>query len=170
MCENVHWVHRFSRASNHNTRFKLEKQTSFAELLTSDIRRSERPKIAVLIPTLNEGASIGSRLSRHIAAMIRTNLFDNRVLTAVACALFKKEITDLCTGFWGYRRCVIHRMDLGARGFEIEADMFVECARYGFSVGEVSIDYHKRADRPKSSSISDGLKIGSFFVKATDDS
>ena len=70
----------------------------------------------------------------------------------------------------GYRRCVIDRMDLGARGFEIEADMFVECARHGFSVGEVAIDYHKRADRPKSSSISDGLKIGSFFAKATDDS
>jgi glycosyltransferase involved in cell wall biosynthesis len=110
---------------------------------------------------------LGSRLKGHIeqGAMTRMNLLGNRVLTAVACALFKKDITDLCTGFWGYRRNVIDRMNLVARGFEIEADMFVECARLGFSIGEVPIDYDKRADQPKLSSITDGLKIGFFLLK-----
>jgi len=110
---------------------------------------------------------LGSRLKGHIenGAMTRTNLFGNHVLTAVACALFKKEITDLCTGFWGYRRHVIDHMHLVARGFELEADMFVECSRLGFSIGEVAIDYNKRADRPKLSSTSDGLKIGFFLLK-----
>jgi hypothetical protein len=56
-------------------------------------------------------------------------------------------------------------MHLVARGFEIEADMFVECARLGFSIGELAIDYNKRADRPKLSSASDGLKIGFFLLK-----
>lgn len=36
-------------------------------------------------------------------AMTRTNVFGNRVLTGVAQMLFKEDITDLCTGFWGYR-------------------------------------------------------------------
>ncbi|MGZ7193437.1 MAG: glycosyltransferase family 2 protein, partial [Halobacteriota archaeon] len=77
---------------------------------------------------------IGSRLKGRIehGAMTRMNLFGNRVLTTVAYALFKKRITDLCTGYWGYRRHVIDSMTLIARGFEIEADMFVECARLGF--------------------------------------
>ncbi|MGA3359595.1 MAG: glycosyltransferase family 2 protein [Halobacteriota archaeon] len=110
---------------------------------------------------------IGSRLKGRIedGAMTRTNRFGNRVLTALANALFKKEITDLCTGFWGYRSHVIDHMRLVARGFEIEADMFVECARLGFSIGELAIDYNKRADRPKLSSTTDGLKIGFFLLK-----
>jgi dolichol-phosphate mannosyltransferase len=110
---------------------------------------------------------IGSRLTGLIeeGAMTRTNLLGNRLLTAVARTLFKKEITDLCTGFWGYRSHVIDRMNLAATGFEIEADMFVECARLGFSIGEVAIDYNKRAYQPKLSSIRDGLKIGFFLLK-----
>jgi dolichol-phosphate hexosyltransferase len=110
---------------------------------------------------------IGSRLTGRIedGAMTRTNLFGNRILTALARALFKKEITDVCSGFWGYRKLVIDRMDLVASGFEIEADMFVECARLGFSIGEIAIDYKKRVDRPKLSSMSDGLKIGFFLLK-----
>ena len=79
--------------------------------------------------------------------------------------LFKEDITDLCTGFWGYRGCVVDPMDLIAQGFEIEADMFIEWARHSFSIGKIVIDHGKRADRPKLSSISDGLKIASFLLK-----
>ena len=110
---------------------------------------------------------LGSRIKGRIeeGAMTRTNRFGNRALTAVAHMLFKENITDLCTGFWGYRTCVVDRMHLVAQGFEIEADMFIECARHGFSMGEIAIDYGKRADRPKLSSTSDGLKITSFLLK-----
>jgi dolichol-phosphate mannosyltransferase len=97
-------------------------------------------------------------------AMARTNVFANRVLTAVARMLFK-DITDLCTGFWGYCGCVVDSVNLVAQGFEIEADMFIECARHGFSIREMVIDYGKRADRPRLSSIRDGLNIASFLVK-----
>jgi len=110
---------------------------------------------------------LGSRIKGRIeeGAMTRTNRFGNRALTAVAHMLFKENITDLCTGFWGYRTCVVDRMHLVAQGFEIEADMFIECARHGFSMGEIAIDYGKRADRPKLSSTSDGLKIASCLLK-----
>jgi len=110
---------------------------------------------------------LGSRIKGRIeeGAMTRTNRFGNRALTAVAHMLFKENITDLCTGFWGYRTCVVDRMHLVAQGFEIEADMFIECARHGFSMGEIAIDYGKRADRPKLSSTSDGLTITSFLLK-----
>jgi dolichol-phosphate mannosyltransferase len=110
---------------------------------------------------------LGSRLKGRIedGAMTRTNLFGNRVLTALAHTLFKGETSDVCTGFWGFRDYVVNRMHLAARGFEIEADMFVECARLGFRVGEVPIDYRKRVAQPKLSSINDGLKIGLFLLK-----
>jgi len=110
---------------------------------------------------------LGSRLKGRIeeGAMTRTNILGNRALTLMARILFRKTITDLCTGFWGYRGRVIDDMALVAQGFEIEADMFVECARHGFKIGELAIDYSKRVDQPKLSSISDGLKIGLFLLK-----
>jgi len=110
---------------------------------------------------------LGSRIKGSIeeGAMTRTNVFGNRVLTGVARMLFKEDISDLCTGFWGYRGYVVDSMDLVAQGFEIEADMFIECARHGFSIGEIAIDYGRRADRPKLRSISDGLKIAFFLLK-----
>ena len=43
--------------------------------------------------------------------------------------------------------------------------MFIECARHGFSIRGMVIDYGKRADRPRLSSIRDGLNIASFLVK-----
>ena len=97
--------------------------------------------------------------------MTRTNVFGNRALTSVARMLFKEDTTDLCTAFWGYRGCIVDRMDLIAQGLEIEADMFIECARHSFRIGEIAIDYGKRADRPKPRSICDGLKIASFLPK-----
>ena len=110
---------------------------------------------------------VGSRLKGRIedGAMTRTNLFGNRALTALARTLFNRETSDICTGFWGFRDYVVDRMHLVARGFEIEADMFVECARLRFSMREVPIDYSKRVAQPKLSSISDGLKIGLFLLK-----
>jgi len=56
-------------------------------------------------------------------------------------------------------------VNLVAQGFEIEADMLIECARDGFSTGETAIDYGKGADRSKLSSIRDGLNLASFLAK-----
>lgn len=110
---------------------------------------------------------LGSRLRGSIeeGAMTRTNAFGNRMLTLMARILFDSNITDLCTGFWGYRSVVIQEMNLAAEGFEIEADMFVECARRGFRIGELAVNYSRRVDQPKLSSISDGFKIGAFLLK-----
>ena len=36
---------------------------------------------------------------------------------------------------------------LGARGFEIEVDMFAECARNGLRIAEILITYRAREDR-----------------------
>ena len=110
---------------------------------------------------------LGSRLRGNIAdgAMPKINVFGNFALTLIARALYRKKVTDVCTGFWGFRGEAINSMELVAQGFEIEADMFAECARHDFSIAELPIDYSKREDRPKLSSINDGLRIGLFLFK-----
>jgi hypothetical protein len=87
------------------------------------------------------------------------------VLPGVARMLFKEDINDLFTRFLRYRGDVVDRLDLVAQGIWIEADMFIECAHHSFGIGINAADYGKRADRPKVSSISDGLKITSLLLK-----
>jgi dolichol-phosphate mannosyltransferase len=105
---------------------------------------------------------IGSRLKGTIepSAMTKLNVLGNVFLSLLAWALFRVYISDVCTGFWGYRSDAVRRLELAARGFEIEADMFAECVRNGLSIVEIPITYRARKDRPKLASLSDGIKIG----------
>ena len=86
-------------------------------------------------------------------------------LSLLAWALFGARISDVCTWFWAYRSDAIRRLELEASGFEIEADMFTECARNGLRIAEIPITYRARADQPKLSSLRDGVKIGMFLWK-----
>jgi dolichol-phosphate mannosyltransferase len=110
---------------------------------------------------------IGSRLKGTIepGAMTRLNVVGNVLLSLLARALFGAHISDVCTGFWAYRSDAIRRLDLAARGFEIEVDMFIECVRNGLRITEIPITYRARADQPKLSSLRDGVKIGLFLWK-----
>jgi glycosyltransferase involved in cell wall biosynthesis len=110
---------------------------------------------------------IGSRLKGTIepGAMTRLNVVGNTLLSLLAWALFGVHISDVCTGFWGYRSDAVRRLELAASGFEIEADMFAECVRNGLRIAEIPITYRARKDRPKLASIRDGVKIGLFLCR-----
>jgi dolichol-phosphate hexosyltransferase len=110
---------------------------------------------------------IGSRLRGMIAsgAMTKLNVVGNILLSLLAWGLFGAHISDVCTGFWAYRSDSIRRLELAARGFEIEADMFAECVRNGLRIAEIPINYRAREDQPKLSSLRDGVRIGLFLCK-----
>jgi hypothetical protein len=115
----------------------------------------------------NYDVVIGSRLKGTIepGAMTKLNVVGNVLLSLLAWALFGTRISDVCTGFWAYRSDAIRRLELAAHGFEIEADMFAECARNGLRIAELPITYRARADQPKLSSLRDGVKIGLFLCR-----
>jgi dolichol-phosphate mannosyltransferase len=115
----------------------------------------------------NYDVVIGSRLKGAIepGAMTRVNVVGNVLLSLLAWVLFGVHISDVCTGFWGYRSDAMRRLELGARGFEIEADMFAECVRNGLRIAEIPITYRARKDRPKLASMRDGVKIGLFLCR-----
>jgi dolichol-phosphate mannosyltransferase len=110
---------------------------------------------------------IGSRLKGTIepGAMTKLNVVGNVLLSLLARALFGARISDVCTGFWAYRSDAIRRLELAARGFEVEADMFAECVRNGLRIAEIPITYRAREDQPKLSALRDGVKIGLFLCK-----
>ncbi len=97
--------------------------------------------------------------------MTKLNVVGNTLLTILGQLLFESRVSDLCTGLWGYRSDAMRRLELSAQGFEIEADMFAECILKGLTMAELPINYYKRTDQAKLSSISDGLKIGAFLFR-----
>jgi len=111
---------------------------------------------------------IGSRLKGTIepGAMTTLNVVGNKLLSLLARLLFNVQISDVCSGLWGYRGQVIRGLKLSAEGFAIEVDMLAECARNGFHMAEIPITYRARRENPaKLSSVRDGLRIGTFLIR-----
>jgi dolichol-phosphate hexosyltransferase len=108
---------------------------------------------------------IGSRLKgrREKGALRTTNFIGNHFLTAVANLLFGTRISDLCTGYWSFRREVIQNLNLTSEGFQLEAELLVQIARKGYKIGEIPILYRCRAGKAKLSGFRDGIKIAKFL-------
>jgi len=123
------------------------------------------PEIVSLLQTYD--VVTGSRLRGSIepGAMTKLNIVGNTLLTMLGQLLFEARVSDLCTGLWGYQGDAMRRLELSAQGFEIEADMFAECILKELTVAELPINYYKRIDQAKLSSIKDGLKIGLFLFQ-----
>ena len=104
---------------------------------------------------------IGSRLRGNIqpGAMSRVNWIGNHILTWFAVALYRVFISDVCTGYWAFRRGAIQKMSLNSTEFEIEAEMYAACATEGLRMSEVPISYAPRIGESKLGSVADGMRI-----------
>ena len=104
---------------------------------------------------------IGSRLRGDIqrGAMSRLNWIGNHILTWFDVALYQVFISDVCTGYWAFRRSAIQKMSLNSTEFEIEAEMYTACATEGLRMSEVPISYAPRIGESKLGSIGDGVRI-----------
>ena len=104
---------------------------------------------------------IGSRLRGNIqpGAMSRFNWIGNHILTWFAVALYRVFISDVCSGYWAFRRGAIQKMSLNSTSFEIEAEMFTACATEGLRMSEVPISYAPRIGESKLGSVGDGVRI-----------
>ena len=121
-----------------------------------------------MLKLLNQGFSvvIGSRLKvkREKGAISRLNIIGNHLLTLMANILYRARISDLCTGYWGFKGEVIPRLNLSATGFNLEAELFSQVAKNGYRIGEVPIHYRRRPSTSKLHSIKAGLSIGRMLI------
>lgn len=105
---------------------------------------------------------IGSRMRgrRERGAMSRLNLVGNYLLSLIATVFYRKRISDVCSGFWGFRGEVVKNLSFQATAFDLEAEIFSQLARRGYKIAEIPIDYRKRSSPPKLRSLRDGTRIG----------
>ncbi len=109
---------------------------------------------------------IGSRLKgkRQKGALRLLNLIGNHLLTLMANVLYGTRISDLCTGYWGFRREVIQNLNLTSDGFQLEAELLTQLARKGYKIGEVPILYRSRTGKAKLKVLKDGIRIARFLI------
>jgi dolichol-phosphate mannosyltransferase len=109
---------------------------------------------------------IGSRLQgkREDGSMRRFNTIGNYLLTWLANILYLTWISDLCTGYWGFRGEVIGNIRLTSDGFQLEAELLTQLRKKGYKIGEIPVYYRCREGKAKLSGLKDGLKIARFLI------
>ena len=110
---------------------------------------------------------LGSRLKGKIesGAMARLNFVGNHILTLLANLLYGTHISDLCTGYWGFRGKVVRDINLNARGFDLEANLLSQVAHKRCRIAEVPIHYRRRPTVSKMHPFRDGFRIARTLVK-----
>lgn len=121
-----------------------------------------------MLKLLNQGYSvvIGSRLKgkREKGAISGWNMIGNQVLTLMAKILYRASISDLCTGYWGFRGEVIPQLNLSAVGFTLEADLLAQVTKNGYRIGEVPIHYRRRPSASKLPSVTAVVQIALALI------
>jgi dolichol-phosphate hexosyltransferase len=109
---------------------------------------------------------LGSRLRgrREKGALSKINYVGNHILTLIANILYGTRISDLCTGYWGFKREVIKNLNLTMDGFQIEAEILIQVSQKGYKIGEVPILYRCRGGKAKLSGLRDGIRIGKYLL------
>lgn len=77
-------------------------------------------------------------------AMSTLNYLGNRLLSTFATLLYGMPISDVCSGMWAFASDRLKSLDLTAKGFELEVDIYAECALRRIPIAEIPIRYHRR--------------------------
>ncbi|MBJ14670.1 MAG: hypothetical protein CMB70_04805 [Euryarchaeota archaeon] len=104
---------------------------------------------------------VGNRLNSLMTkdAMSPLNWIGNHILTWSAVILHGLEIHDVCSGYWLFDRQALLRMNLNSMDFEIEAEMYAQCAISGIPLANIPVSYGARIGEAKLGSLRDGSSI-----------
>jgi dolichol-phosphate hexosyltransferase len=125
--------------------------------------------IPQFVDALRRGAPVvlGSRFrgsGMDDGAMNFMNRVGNRLISAFASSLFGVPVSDVCSGMWGFESDLLKSLDLTAERFELEVDLFAECALRRVPITEVAIPYRQRIGEGKLR-LREGFRIALALVK-----
>ena len=124
-------------------------------------------EIPKLIKALDDcDVVVGSRFKGKIedGAMKGVNRLGNMALTAMGNVLYWKGASDICSGFWAFRKEAYKKMDIDAPHFSLEANFYVECVKKKLRLHEVPITYGIRKGETKLT-IAHGFDIGLYLLR-----
>jgi len=148
-------------AIRHGFREALRLEADAVVMLDADGTYAPQEMTRLLNGLEENSVVIGDRLNGRMApdAMTRLNFIGNHLLTWVATALFGTTTSDVCSGYWAFRKEAIYALQLNSRSFEIEAEMFASMVHRRVPFGFVPITYGPRLGEAKLGSTADGWRI-----------
>ena len=86
----------------------------------------------------------------------------NKFLSKASSIRNRRNISDLCTGLWGFSEKALKKLDIQSNGFDLEAEIAGLARKNGFKHHEVEVEWGQRkGGTSKLRSLTDGLII--FF-------
>jgi glycosyltransferase involved in cell wall biosynthesis len=83
----------------------------------------------------------------------------NKILALVANLLYHSRYTDICSGYYAFKREIFQKINLISDGFEMEQELFVKIAKMKLNVAEVPHLYKKRMyGTSKTKDLTQGIK------------
>ncbi|MFP4116291.1 MAG: glycosyltransferase family 2 protein [Candidatus Aenigmatarchaeota archaeon] len=87
-----------------------------------------------------------------------THIIGNTLTSFITSLLFQPT-RDLCTGYLGFTREALEKMELRARGFDLEADIFAKASRKGLDIEEIEVEYRHRKGESNLDPVPDSFRI-----------
>ncbi len=123
----------------------------------------ELPRLIEPIGSGFADAIVGTRLNGKITshAMKGFNRFGNWLFTFLARVSYKTNVTDVCSGFFAWKKSVVDDLAyvLRSDGFSIEMEMIAKMARMDYACYSVPISYKLRNGKSNLAPLKDGARI-----------
>lgn len=121
-------------------------------------------------PILEDGADVvyGTRFSGGVkqAGGGLLSRFANHAIVYTTNFLYGARLSDVETGYKVFRRSVLEKMNLRARGFEFEVEFTAKVLKAGFKIVEVPVTYRPRTyTEGKKVNWLDGVKAILYLIR-----
>ena len=132
-------------------------------------------EIPLIVAFLESGFDYvkGSRMLKGGSSvdLTRFRWFGNWLFKTLTNFVHATDYTDLCYGYFGFRRGTIDRLDLRSSGVEIETEISIKAHHAGLRTAEIPSSQSARHDGASNlSAIRDGWRIlGTIFRAAVED-
>ncbi len=107
-------------------------------------------------------------IDRPPDCMPRNRQLGNKILAMSSNLLYHTKYTDICSGYYAFRKELFSEISLSSNGFELEQELFVKIAKMKCKIAEVPHSYKPRMygtskTRDFRQGIKDLLWIASLF-------
>ncbi|HNR44252.1 MAG TPA: glycosyltransferase [Methanofastidiosum sp.] len=108
---------------------------------------------------------IGKRIPKD-NSMTKLNRLGNYIINLLIRKLYKLDVHDICTGFWGFKKKVYKDFTkIEATGFDLEVLMAINSIKYNFILLEIPTEYKGRIGDTNLSPFRDGALILGVIIR-----
>ena len=82
-------------------------------------------------------------------SMPLANYLGNKLFTLIAKLLYSRRVKDVCTGYWAFKKEFLKSVQIDAKRFDLEVNLFSEATKKKFRIESVPIHYGERIGEKK---------------------